>query len=175
MMKKISILLFLASFAAFAACSSGTETATNSANNSAMPVNRIETKNVSVQVTVPLDRNGNVNLAAVVKPNKEGVGTMGASRPAPDNSEIFTELKEEPIETRIFKNHPQLIKVVKSGIPPKQTIKVYLKNGKVVSLPGEKIPNLGVEPAADILQAAGVQPPPPPAAPGDTRGTTKKQ
>jgi hypothetical protein len=128
-----------------------TNTQGNSGNNTQPVV--IQTDNT----------NGGVNTlnAQVIKPTKM---TVNPGRPASDNSEIFTELKDMPIETRVFKSHPQLVKVVKSGMPGKMTIKVYLKNGKVVDVPGDKFPNLGAETAASILDAVGIKPPQPPSA-----------
>jgi len=174
-MKKLFILLFLLSLGIFAACSS-TETGTNSAGNNAnMPVTRIDTVNINAQnadvnAFNPIGANANLSNVQVIKPGKVNMSPMGKA--APDNSEIFAELGEVPIETRVFKNHPQLIKVVKSGIPPNQSIKVYLKGGKIVDLPGAKIANLGTEPASSILQAAGIQPAPPP--PAGARDPSKK-
>lgn len=113
----------------------------------------------------PTNGNRNTNRVKMEAPKK-------LSMPAADNSEIFTELNDIPVETRVFKDHPNLIKVVKTGIPPKQTIKVYLKGGKVMDLPGEKIPNLSTEPAMSILSMIGFQPAAQPANPN--RGDTKK-
>jgi len=171
-MKKIYILLFLLSVGTFGACSSSNPGTNSAGNNSNMPVNRIDTVNINapnanVNALNPIG--ANVNLKGsniqIIKPGK--MTPLGKA--APDNSEMFAELGEVPIETRVFKNHPQLIKVVKSGIPPNQTIKVYLKGGKTVDLPGDKITNLGVEPAANILQAVGIQPAAPPAVTRDRR------
>jgi hypothetical protein len=173
-MKNFYILLFLLSLGIFSACSSADPGVNSAGNNANTPVNRIDTQNINapnanVNALNPIG--ANVNLKAsniqIIKPGK--MSPMG--RAAPDNSEIFAELGEVPIETRVFKNHPQLIKVVKSGIPPNQTIKVYLKGGKTVDLPGDKITNLGTEPAANILQAVGIQPAAPPAG---TRDPAKK-
>jgi hypothetical protein len=139
-----------------------------------MPVNRIDTVNININAPNaninainPIGANANLKNIQIIKPGK--MTPLGKA--APDNSEMFAELGEVPIETRVFKNHPQLIKVVKSGIPPNQTIKVYLKGGKTVDLPGDKITNLGTEPAANILQAVGIQPAQPPAG---TRDPAKK-
>ena len=173
-MKKIYILLSLLSLSIFGACSSSDPGVNSAGNNSNMPVNRIDTQNINAQnanVNVnavnPIGANANLKNIQIIKPGK--ITPLGKA--APDNSEIFVELGEVPIETRVFKNHPQLIKVVKSGIPPNQTIKVYLKGGKTVDLPGDKITNLGTEPAASILQAVGIQPAAPPAV---TRDPAKK-
>lgn len=100
----------------------------------------------------PTGGNRNVNSVKMEAPKR-------LSSPAADNSEIFTELNDVPVETRVFKDHPKLIKIVKSGIPPKHTIKVYLKEGKVMDLPGEKIPNLATEPASSVLTMLGIDAP----------------
>jgi len=173
-MKKFYILLFLLSLGTFGACSSSDPGTNSAGNNSNMPINRIDTvnidapnTNVNVNAFNPIGANANLKNVQIIKPGK--MTPLGKA--APDNSEIFAELGEVPIETRVFKSHPQLIKVIKSGIPPNQTIKVYLKGGKTVDLPGDKITNLGTESAANILQAAGIQPAAPPAV---TRDPAKK-
>jgi hypothetical protein len=172
-MKNFYIPLFLLSAAGiFGACSSSDPGINSAGNNSNAPVNRIDTQNINAlnanaNALNPLGANANLKNIQIVKPGK--MSPLGKA--APDNSEMFAELGEVPIETRVFKNHPQLIKVVKSGIPPNQTIKVYLKGGKTVDLPGDKITNLGIEPAANILQAAGIKPAAPPAG---TRDPAKK-
>lgn len=148
------------------------------------PVNSGVVKNsnsANVQESSPANIDSNVyplnepiNTANIqnVKVNKPGtVAVTPAGRLMPDGSEVFTELRDVPIETRIFKNHPQLLKVVKSGAPDRATVKVYLKSGKIVEIPGDKVPNLSNAQAADILNAAGVKPEAPP--PGETRSDTK--
>lgn len=177
-MKKFYILLFLLSLGIFGACSSSDPGTNSAANNSNMPVNRIDTVNINapnanVNALNPIGANANLKNIQILTPGKANMSRMGKA--APDNSEMFAELGEVPIETRVFKNHPQLIKVVKSGIPPNQTIKVYLKGGKIVDLPGNKIANLGIEPAASILQAAGIQPPAPPAGSRDPSKKTDQK
>jgi hypothetical protein len=179
-MKNFYILLFLSSLGIFGACSSSDPGTNSAGNNSNMPVNRIDTVNINgqnanVNAFNPIGVNANLKASniQVLTPGKANMSRMGKA--APDNSEMFAELGEVPIETRVFKNHPQLIKVVKSGIPPNQTIKVYLKGGKTVDLPGNKIANLGIEPAASILQAAGVQPAAPPAGSRDPSKKTDQK
>lgn len=81
------------------------------------------------------------------------------TRPAPDNSEFSAVLTDFGRETRTFKDHPQLLKVEKLILVNRQTIKIYLRNGKIIQLPGEKVPILATAPAAEILRAAGIQTP----------------
>ena len=88
-----------------------------------------------------------------------GLPSAVPTRPAPDNSEFSAVLTDVGRETRTFKDHPQLLKVEKLIEVKKQTIKIYLRNGKVIQLPGEKVPILATAPAADILRAAGIQTP----------------
>ena len=92
---------------------------------------------------------------------------MKNARPAPDNSTFTSFLTDAGYEIRTFKNHPQLLKVEKKITPDgKQAVKVFLRDGKVVELPGQKIPVLATIPAAQILEAAGIRPPAPPAPAG---------
>lgn len=80
---------------------------------------------------------------------------------APDNSEVSSTMNEKgvPIETRVFKNHPVLLKMEKSFADiEKPVIKVYLKNGKVLIAPNDKISNTATVPADDILRSVGVKP-----------------
>ncbi len=96
------------------------------------------------------------------------------ARPAPDNSTFTSYLTDVGHEIRTFKNHPQLLKVEKrtesSGT---QTLKIFLRNGKVVDLPGEKIPVLSTASAATIADVAGI-PPPPRRQPAPGTSETKK-
>lgn len=79
------------------------------------------------------------------------------SKPAPDNSTFTSYLTDAGYEIRTFKNHPQLLKVEKkiesSG---KQTLKIFLRNGQVRELPGQRITILSTASAAYILEAAGI-------------------
>ncbi len=80
---------------------------------------------------------------------------------APDESEISATMNAQgiPVQTRIFKNNPLLVKTEKIVADPKNPqIKVYLKSGKVISFPASKIGDLATVPANDILAAAGALP-----------------
>ena len=177
-MKNIYLSLLFLGLAAVSSCSSAEKPA-----NANKPVPEIPANppNSNTETnTQPVIQVGNTNgpansvNAQVITPTKMGANP---GRPASDNSEIFVELRDVPIETRVFKNHPQLIKVVKSGAPGKTTIKVYLKGGKVVDVPGDKFANLGAETAASILAAAGVKAPAAPESgrPADTKKSDQKQ
>jgi hypothetical protein len=101
--------------------------------------------------------------------NAVNVISSGASRPAPDDSRIISELGAVPTETRIFNSHPVLAKVVKTGLPNNQTVKIYVKGGKVIELPGDKIPNIAAS-ADSIMREAGLTMPTPRPDPGsDTK------
>ena len=79
-----------------------------------------------------------------------------ASKPAPDNSEFAVILAGTALEVRTFKSHPQLLKVEKRHEGEKSFLKVYLRNGQVIDLPGAQMPSLGTESAARILEISGV-------------------
>lgn len=78
--------------------------------------------------------------------------------PAPENSEFSTSLTDVVTETRTFKNHQRLLKVQKISDNKVSTLKVYLRDGKVITIPGSRIANIGQESSANILRAAGVTP-----------------
>ena len=80
------------------------------------------------------------------------------ARPAPDNSTFVSYLTDAGYEIRTFKSHPQLIRVERKVATDSQTIKVFLRNGRVVELPGNAITTLATASADSILSAAGVQP-----------------
>lgn len=93
---------------------------------------------------------GNVDAAALAMKN---------AKPAPDNSTFTSYLTDAGYEIRTFNNHPQLLKVVKrTSNDGSQTIKVFLRNGKIVELPGATIPLIASAPAEVIAGAAGIQP-----------------
>jgi hypothetical protein len=181
-MKNIYLSLLFLGLAAVSSCSSAEKPANANKSIPEIPANppnsNTETNTQPVIMQQADNINGATNNVNIPIQNlKPGKVTMNPGRPASDNSEIFVELKDVPIETRVFKNHPQLEKVVKSGAPGKTTIKVYLKGGKVVDVPGDKFPNLAAETAASILAAAGVKAPASGGAtrPADTKKTDQKQ
>jgi len=65
-------------------------------------------------------------------------------------------LADKAVETRVFNDHPQLLKVEKVSDGTQSNIKVFLRDGRVLELQGEKIITLSTISAADILHAAGV-------------------
>lgn len=86
-------------------------------------------------------------IAPNVKPN---------TQPAPDNSEMQATMNNQgqPIEMRVFKNHPALSKVEKVYVElDKPIVKVYLKNGKTVEVAAGRISNPMTASAAEIIAA----------------------
>lgn len=80
---------------------------------------------------------------------------------AADDSEIKSgmDARGTPYEVRIFKNNPTLLKVEEILTDPKNPqIKVYLRNGKAVNVPPDKLKNPATASANDILIAAGAAP-----------------
>ncbi len=76
---------------------------------------------------------------------------------APDNSQIVNAMNAKglPVETRLFKNHPVLLKIERTNLN-NSDIKVYLKKGKVVNLPENWTNNFLTAPASEILKAIGM-------------------
>jgi len=99
------------------------------------------------------DKKGAGASDAPIAPNVTRAATA-----APDNSEITSvmDAKGQPLETRTFKNHPVLVKIERTNLNDGD-VKVYLKNGKVVSLPENQADNFLTASASDILKAVGVK------------------
>ena len=137
-------------------------------------------------VDAPLEHNAN-RLAEKLNAAKKGGGepinnseaealAMKSAKPAPENSTFVSFLTDSGYEVRSFKDHPQLLKVVKIIGAEKSQIKVYLRGGRVVDLTGNAIFNLNTVSSATILAAAGVTPPPAmPQTKSDPNATKKGQ
>jgi hypothetical protein len=165
-MNRFVLVISLAIFT-FSGCSKqSAETAKAGSNSQAV---NTAPANGNTQVIVPqpasADANQNVGMGVIETPklpkklasnSAAGSIPVQTGRPAPDDSTFTSTLTDVGRETRIFRKHPQLLKVEKVIEIGKQSVKVYLRSGRVIDLPGEKIPNLSTIPASEILQIAGV-------------------
>ncbi len=96
------------------------------------------------------------NLAAAPT---SGPPALPQFRPAPENSQIATSMNGEGavIETRVFKNHPQLAKVEMTWAGPQdKSFKIFLRNGKVIEAKSDKINDLKDVPTSILLEMAGI-------------------
>ena len=85
---------------------------------------------------------------------------MKNARPAPDNSTFASYLTDAGYEIRTFNNHPQLLKAEKKIAPDgKKSLRIFLRDGKIVEAAADKVPVLATAPAALLLEAAGVEQP----------------
>ena len=169
---RIFIVILTACFV-FAACRSPETTANSSANAAAHTNSNANSANM-VAIDAPavsnsaMPTNGSPLLQGgkFDELRKSGVNGQidpkaaikSSSRPAPDDSEFSASLTDIGHELRTFHNHPQIIKAEKLIMPKSQVIKIYLRGGRVVEVPGEKIPNMLTALAVDFLVAAGVTP-----------------
>lgn len=99
------------------------------------------------------------------------------TRPAPENSEVSTTMGKDGafIETRVFKDHPQILKMEKTWKSPKDSqIKIWLRNGKMLTIAGDKIESIAAVATATVLSLAGVKPPPPVPPPPTTKVNPEK-
>ncbi|MEO6393538.1 MAG: hypothetical protein ABIP75_16935 [Pyrinomonadaceae bacterium] len=92
----------------------------------------------------------------------QGVTPGPATHPGPDNSETSTVMDKngDVVETRVFKNNPNVSKVevltkIKDGKIVK-TITVYDKNGKAHSVPESRSESIMQETGDDIARVAGI-------------------
>jgi hypothetical protein len=118
----------------------------------------------------PMDNN-----AKVLTVDPKQLQPTNPAVPGADNSEVITALNEKgAVETRTFKGHPVLAKVERTTAGRDLQLKVFLKNGKVVNLPPDKIKNFTGDSAQSILQAIGISAPKPPQTVGTGAATGTK-
>jgi hypothetical protein len=80
---------------------------------------------------------------------------------APDDSDFTTTMnaKGEAVETRTFHSDKFITRVVRTWKTPNdRSISIYLKNGKAVTLPGDKWPDIKGQPVENFYAAAGLAP-----------------
>lgn len=83
------------------------------------------------------------------------------TRNAPDDSIISSGSRgRDFVEIRTFKSHPTLSKVEKIMDGKTTKYKVYLKSGKVVDAPADKMSNYAALAPESILEAIGMMPKP---------------
>lgn len=169
-MKNKAILVITAcSLGAFGCYSTQQNTNTNTAVVQTINANVADVVNNPNSNVVPPPSNSAVpgipnapaNMKVDKDPTRDAKVQPAPGIPAPDNSEIITTLADKPIQTRVFKNHPQLAKVeVTQDIAAKtKTTKVFLRNGQVKDLPEGRVSDPLTAPAAEILAAVGNVPP----------------
>lgn len=144
------------------------------ANSSAAPANSISEQQIP-GITGPanapvLDPNGppagNVEMANRRRPIDVPNGTVGPapSVPAPDNSSVSTTMGKDGsfIETRTFTGDKDISKVVRVSDGRTQTVNIFLKSGRTVSVDPSKIKMMTSVPISTFKDLAGIKPPPSP-------------
>lgn len=165
-MRNISLVFTLSAAIAAVGCGGVENTATNNSSIAANSVNAPSVANSQIEMAnTQRDLNANGENAAVSGNPKP------LTQPAPEDSEFVMTLTDVGTETRTFKSHPQLDKIVKTIKPGNSSIKIHLKNGKVVNVAGDKIPSVKTASTVDILAAAGIKPPAPPRPPAPIEGS----
>lgn len=130
--------------------------------------------------------NGNTNLngnptldnSKVTVVDTKNVKPSVPSRPLPENSVLTTEMnaKGYVIETRTFKGDQLVRKIERITVTPKEvTVKVYLRNGKVKTLPDGKLRDFRIATIGQILEAVGEKVPVPTGSPAKSKEQTTNQ
>lgn len=177
-MKVFVISLLVLVLISLVGCGSSSDSNTTTSSNSNPAVNSnlvpyVPPGSNTINSNVPAI--ANANPPTVINPK---VPAKQMTFPAPDDSEYSSTMDKSgmAIETRVFHSNPQISKVVRTwkGVNDK-TISIYLKNGKVIDLPGDKIDNINSQPVSVFLDAAGIKPQsPPPAANGQQKVKPQK-
>ncbi len=165
-------VLIIAISICFSACSSGEEnkTAANGANSVAPNANSAAATNSAPTGMQPYNGVQNLNPNAfnasndnlkVVTPAPKKDQLPYGSRTAPDDSTLTSGSRgKDFFETRTFNNHPVLLKVEKIMDGKTTKYKVYLKNGKVLDAPADKMTNYAALAPENILDIVGQLPKP---------------
>ncbi len=156
--------VFFSVIISFAACSTrpANSTANSIADNSntnSFIASNANSKMIPLEGVDPNQFNSNSSNAQVANRTTSKEEPTFGPRSAPDNSEVNTVMRPDGsvAETRTFKDHAELVKVERVTNGPKVTVKVYLKNGRVIDVPKEKVPEFHVIAPGNILLAAGIQ------------------
>lgn len=105
-----------------------------------------------------IDKNTTLDNSKVTVIDTNKVDTVARKKNLPDDSELATLMNKQGhvVETRTFLKNKYLDKVVKTTFKPNDvSIKIYLKNGKVVEVTEDKLGNFRTASARGILDAAG--------------------
>lgn len=167
-MKNFVVILLIALIAT--GCSSNqTSTSGNAAQNSNTAVNVPGAENPTLSGAVNGVPNLNPNAfnspttVTTPKPYVAKPGELSyGQRSAPDESVVSSESRgKDFVETRTFKNHETLAKVEKITDGTNTRYKVFLKSGKVLDGPADKLQNFTAMAPASILESVGIAPKPP--------------
>jgi len=157
----------------------------NAANPNAANANGIAATNSNPAGMQPINGAQNINPNAfnasgdnlkVIKYQPKKDELPYGSRSAPDESVITSGSRgTEFFETRTFKNHPVVAKVEKIMDGKTTKYKIFLKNGKTVEAPAEKMTNMAAMSPENILDAVGMLPKAPTAPPVNSEKKEEKQ
>lgn len=156
-------LLLATSFILFASCSSPVSEQTANiynANSNVLIASNTNSEMIPHEGIDANQFNNNTSDISVVNRTPSSNDPQMGPRTAPDNSLVNTTQRSDGsfAETRTFKDHPELSKVERVTNGAKVTVKVYLKNGKVIEVPKEKLQEFQILAPGNILLAAGIKP-----------------
>jgi hypothetical protein len=155
------LLFFLAMANLSSACSDGSTTDAGT-NTSAAGANRIMPNAVTSAQTGSLEPPRNNQTAGGVP---AGNNPILRFEPAPEDSQIAVATKSngQLYETRIFKRHPQLVKVDSTSFGGKEKeLNILLRDGQVKSVTTDSLGDLKQATSSQLLQLAGIRPGGPP-------------
>lgn len=164
MMKKLLIILTTI-FLSFACSSSENDKNGNGTVNkpaekkTSLAENTMPDSNGSLKSAINENLNGSVKSGNNSATNSKDLKTSTlAAVPAPDNSTFTSAMDKDGnfMEIRVFKEHPMLVKVERKIIGKQSVYKVFLKNGKILEAPADKMNNFRNLAPENILDAVGL-------------------
>jgi hypothetical protein len=131
----------------------------NNSTNVAAPLSYNSANGAPVDANAATSGNANQTQVKVITPPAGNPKPM--TFPAPDDSEYSSSMNKsgQAVETRVFHSDPSISKVERiwKDVNDK-VVNIYLKNGKVVKVPGDKWPEIKSQPVSVFYEAAGVKP-----------------
>ena len=149
---------------------------TNSANSATLVPYPANGANLDANAVNPTTAaNANQTQVKVVSPP---ANAKPMSFPAPDDSEYVSTMNSsgQAVETRTFHNDPLIARVERiwKGVDEK-TVTIYLKNGRAVKVPSDKVSEIKSLPVQTLYGLAGVKPPQQPAVRDNTTERKEKK
>lgn len=134
-------------------------------------------KAANIDVNAP----GDANLAMASKRRITDVPGQGPSgppptRPAGENSTYSATMAADGsfLETRVFSGDQSIAKIEKTSNGAKQAVRIFLKSGRVVSVPASKVESVNTVALATIKSLAGIKETPKPLSPEEKAAMDKK-
>ena len=165
-MRSSKFLLFTVLVGVLAFGCSGTSetvrTAPGQNSNSTVPSGNGQTENSNnggpnAEPIANYRNRGGLANEKMVDVNPSGTPVPPEFKPAAEDSESAVTMNSDgtALEIRVFRSHPQLARVEVTWLGPKdKDVKFYLRNGQILNIKTDRVPNLQTATTKELLEIA---------------------